>query len=477
MPTRAFTSFDEMRSSSLLLFLSLLSFSVVAFDFYVAPDGDDANSGLSLGSPFRTPARALNASRGLPRPLLSDLNVHLRAGTYQLAAPLAFLPGDGGDGPGARVVWSRYAGDASPAVLSGGLPLSGWTAAPGLPGVVMASLPAGLPLNRSRQLFVNGARRSLARVPAIAGGGARADVYSDASTLHYVSSLSGCGFTPAACYPAKCPASDALGFVYNASDARGPHADWLSQGGAIDILTFGSWTAGYAPLAAIVAANSTLLTAGPLPSSPGQFGGLGCPSGARWVALNVRSALLPGSGAFYVDDAARAVYYALLPGEDAGALGAVMPLLDTVLAIAGDDCGGPVGYLALADLNISYAADGGARLTHGVAPNGAVEVTSALALNLTRLAIAHVGGTGIMLRAASRDVRIDSCDVRDAGGDGIGAVAGQTDTSVGTTITNCIVEGTGRIFMVQPAGMRIMGAPTDGSAPPTTVAHNLVRDT
>jgi hypothetical protein len=64
--------------------------------------------------------------------------------------------------------------------------------------------------------------------------------------------------------------------------------------------------------------------------------------------------------------------------------------------------------------------------------------------------------------------------VRDAGGDGFGARAGATDTNVDTTIVNCIVEGTGLIYMAQPAGMRIMGSGDQGV---TTVAHNLVRDT
>ena len=444
-------------------------------EFYVSPTGDDNGDG-SLASPFRTPFRALNATRQLARPLLSDIHVYFRSGLYTLTSPLTLLPGDGGDGSGARMLWGRAAGDTEPVVLSGGATLSGWTAAPGLPGVVRTALPAGLPLDRSRQLFVGGQRRELARVPAVvpSSAGGWSDVYSDASTMHYVSSLSGCGFHPAECYPASCPSTDALGFVYNTSDARGPSPDWLTQGGAVDILTFGSWTAGYATLAAIVPTNATLLTAAPLPSSPGKFGGLGCPSGARWVAFNVFSALVPGSGTFYVDDAERVVYYALRSGETAETLVAIMPMLDTLLVVAGDDCGGPVAWTAFTDLNFSYTTDGGERLTSGRASHGAIEVSSALNLNLTRVSISHVGGNGIHLGGFMRNVAIDSCDVRDAGGDGFSASAGTTDTSIDTSITNSVVESIGHIFLEQPAGMRIMGSGAEGT---TTVAHNLVRDT
>ena len=303
-----------------------------------------------------------------------------------------------------------------------------------------------------------------------------ASLADDAYTLHYNSSLSGCGFSPASCYPAACPAGDAWGFIFDAADARGPHASWITQGGAVDIQTFGSWTSGFAPLAAIVPGNATLLTSAPLPSLPGQFGGRGCPSGARWVAHNVEEALLPGSGTFYVDDAARTIFYAPLAGENPDELGAVMPVLDTVISVTGDDCGGPIAWAAFEDLNVSYTTDGGARLgAHGAsAPTAAITIAAALQFNLTRVSVQHVGGSGITLLATSRAVTVDSCAVRDAGGDGLGAFAGQTDSNVDTTITNNVIEAVGRIFLAQPAGLRIMGSGDEGL---TTVAHNLVRDT
>ena len=467
----------EMRRACLLA-LALASSSA---DYWVDPAGSDANPGNVSTLPFATPQAALLASRTLPRPLTQDLFINIRAGVYALNSTLALLPGDGGDGSSARFIWRRSPDSptaAGPAVLSGGAALS-FAPAPGrAAGILSAPLPVGLSLNRSRQLFIGGVRRWPARVPAAPPGAVdwATSLANDAYTMHYNSSLSGCGFKPASCYPSTCPAGDAWGFVYDRADARGPHTSWMTQGGAVDIQTFGSWTSGMASLAKIFPGNATLLTAAPLPSSPGQFGGRGCPSGARWVAHNVEEALVPGSGTFYVDDSARVIFYAPTADEDPAALDAVMPVLDTIISITGDDCGGPIAWAAFQDLNISFATDGGARLgAHGAsAPTAAITVAATLQFNLTRLSVQHVGGNGIALLATSRAITVDSCEVRDAGGDGLGAYPGQTDSNVDTTITNNVVEAVGRIFLVQPAGLRIMGSGDEGV---TTVAHNLVRDT
>lgn len=131
--------------------------------------------------------------------------------------------------------------------------------------------------------------------------------------------------------------------MYNASDSRGPSPAWSDIPG-IDVVVFGAWTASWAPVAAIVGANNSLLTVSPLSAAvPGDWGGEGCPSGARsvyralvvvasfasaisafvtrrYALYNVFEALTSSSGAFYVNDSEAAVYYAPLPGEDVSSL-------------------------------------------------------------------------------------------------------------------------------------------------------------
>lgn len=182
--------------------------------FYVSPLGNDAWSGTlpnpsGSDGPFLTPGRAAEAVAAIQRPLLGDVQVWLREGVYPLTMPLNLSgPLSGGDGPDAMVRWGKFAADTGDAVLSGGVSLTGWTQS--TPGIWRASLPASAP-QRCRELLVSGRRAWPARVPAIAGP-TRDDTFSDASTLHFTSSLSGCGFNPPVCWPkSQCPAGDAWG--------------------------------------------------------------------------------------------------------------------------------------------------------------------------------------------------------------------------------------------------------------------------
>ena len=454
-----------------------------AGSFFVSPLGNDSWSGTlpspsgdGLDGPFASPAAAAAAVVALPRPLAADVRVQLRAATYHLNATLALGPGSGGDSAAALVVWTTYAADApAAAVLSGGARVSGWAPAAARPGAFAAPLPPAAPA-RSRGLFVGGARRWPARVPPAAGP-ARSDFASDASTLHYNSSLDGCGFAPAECWPqcsAPSHALNAFGFVYDAADPRSPSPSWADIPG-IDVLTFGSWTAAWAPVAAVFSANATLLTAAPLSSArPGDFGGRGCPSGARYILFNVAEALSTPGG-FYVDDTARVIYYSPLPGEDptSASFEAVVPVLETVVRVQGDDCGGPVASLAFEGLGVAHASDGGTRAGAYYAPSAAVELASARDVALIGVNVSACDGTGIGLGQALLRVSLSRVGVRDVGGNGVG-VSGSGDANpVNTTISDCTVDGAGGIFLSQPSGVFVQG---DASGV-VVVEHNLVRDT
>ena len=333
-------------------------------------------------------------------------------------------------------------------------------------------IPPELRGSRPRQLFVRNERRFPARVPAPAGP-RRADLYSDASTLHLVDSLDGCGYSaPGGCWPAAgCAAVDAWGFVFNAS--AGPPLAYEDLPG-VDVLSFGSWTAAWAPVARVVAENATLITAAPLANAPPGADGGPCTSGGRYVLHNVAEALAAGSGASYFSDAENAVYYAPLPSEAAAglALEAVVPVLPTVLSVVGDDCGGPLSFIAFEGLNISHSTEGEPRPGSYQAAHGAVRLSSAAHVRLHNVSVSHAGGQGVLLDGALVEVALDAVDVRDTGGDGVGD-SGATGDNVGTSITNCIVESTGHIFLAQPGGIRVTGS----AAGTVTVAHNLVRDT
>lgn len=447
-----------------------------AGSFYVSLAGNDSFSGTlptpsadGSDGPFLTPGAAAAAVQTLPRPFTSDVRVQLRGGVYPLATTLTLGPGSGGDGMDAKVRWSSYDADGpGSAVISGGVALTGWQQT-ATAGVWVAPLPSAA-ADRSRGLFVRGERRWPARVPA-ATGPARSDWASDASTLHYVDTLDGCGFHPSTCFGTCGNASHAIndwGVVYNSSDSRGPSPAWVDIPG-IDMLSFAAWTAAWAPLAAIVAHNTTILTAAPLSSArPGAFGGLGCPSGARYILWNVYEALAPGS--FYINDTSRTIMYSLLPGEDPAALDAVVPVLPTVVRVQGDDCGGPVAWLSIEGLNISYAAEMSRVTSHS--STGAVTLSSATDVALTHLDISACDGSGVLLLDVLTRLVVDHCSVRDVGGDGFGIDFGRSYQSTNTTIRDSVIDGVGFIFLNQPGGIRIMGDPSGVAV----IEHNLVRD-
>lgn len=161
--------------ASLVLFLtSALS---AAPDLYVATDGNDAWSGRFASpnaqksdGPLATVLAARDAVRKsrAAQPNSGPVTVHIRGGTYYLAAPLLLEPQDSGTAD-APVVYQAYQNEKP--ILSGGRLITGWKKN----GLVWETTlgervgehaSARGPGDWSpRQLFVDGARRTPARSP------------------------------------------------------------------------------------------------------------------------------------------------------------------------------------------------------------------------------------------------------------------------------------------------------------------------
>ncbi|SDP93653.1 Right handed beta helix region [Lentzea jiangxiensis] len=121
--------------------------------YYVAPDGNDANSG-TITAPFKTLPRARDAVRAVNANMSGDIHVYLRGGNYQIASTVDFTPSDSGTN-GYRVIYSAYQNETP--VLSGGVQVTGWTQHGG--NIWKA------PLNRSnklRALYINDKRAFMA---------------------------------------------------------------------------------------------------------------------------------------------------------------------------------------------------------------------------------------------------------------------------------------------------------------------------
>ncbi len=130
-------------------------------NYYVAPNGNDANSG-TVSLPFATLERARDAVRQqIAAGLTHDVIVHIRGGLYLLDKAVIFGPEDSGT---ERFSVSYLASPCEKPVLSGGRAIADWRRGTGLTWTVeLPEVKAGRWY--PRQLFVDGSRRQRARTP------------------------------------------------------------------------------------------------------------------------------------------------------------------------------------------------------------------------------------------------------------------------------------------------------------------------
>ncbi len=145
-----------MKTGLFLLLLALVIAPVgLAREIHVSPLGNDADSGTA-----RKPLASLAAAQRLARERAGreTVTVRLHGGIYYLRETLVFTAADSGTEKH-PVVYAALPGES--VVLSGGARLAlQWT--PLSNGIFQAATPPGLVMD---QLFVNGARRPMARYP------------------------------------------------------------------------------------------------------------------------------------------------------------------------------------------------------------------------------------------------------------------------------------------------------------------------
>lgn len=138
-----------------------LAYPAIGGDFYVAPDGKDANPGTA-DKPFATVARARDAVRQkVAAGLEHDVVVSIRGGVYPQTETLVFGPEDSGTEK-YSITYAAVAGER--VVLSGGRMITGWKKGEGeIWTVELPEVKAGEWY--FHQLFVDGQRAIRARTP------------------------------------------------------------------------------------------------------------------------------------------------------------------------------------------------------------------------------------------------------------------------------------------------------------------------
>lgn len=430
--------------------------------FYVAPEGNDANPGTRQ-QPFATIARAREAVRAIiAEGLTEDVDVVIRGGTYRITKPIRFDVRDSGT---AEHSITYAAADGERVVISGGRRITGWTA--GDDGVWRVTLPGVQSGKWSfRQLWVNRRRAVRARHPNT--GYFRVEqVGPDRRTS----------------------------FRYSEGDLRA-YRDLQN----VELVFIHDWSVSRVPVESIDVETRTLKVRH-------QVGGQGSWCVMDWFEKHPRyllensGELLDAPGEWHLDRRTGVLSYRPRPGEELGQVEVVAPVAGQLLVVRGDvEENRPVRnlhFVGLAFEHAGWSPRGGVYWgrqactywapptpagTHEEADPAAVQFELARDCSFRCGRVAHVGPSGLWFGRGCRDCRVVCTVVSDTGGNGVMIGEGQVrrvgdrpwweaapeQAAVGNSVTNCTVEHCGQ-ELFGAVGIWL------GLAAKTTIAHNEVR--
>ena len=147
----------------LALFVVIQLTNAQPVNIYVSPIGNDQNSGVSDNAPLATVQKALSNWAAIKTfgKTVSEANIILEGGTYQLAEPIRITPENGGSANSKLIIRSA---NNQKAVFNGAKKISGWKKTKNNIWVVAVPEAKDGSWNFS-QLYLNGEQKTLARFP------------------------------------------------------------------------------------------------------------------------------------------------------------------------------------------------------------------------------------------------------------------------------------------------------------------------
>ncbi|MBW3623313.1 MAG: right-handed parallel beta-helix repeat-containing protein [Armatimonadetes bacterium] len=414
--------------------------------FYVAPDGNDAWSGAlaranakKTDGPFATPSRARDAVRALRSKgkLSGPVTVYLREGRYTLSEPLIFTPEDSGSAD-APVVYAAFRSESP--VLSGGRVIAGWKKGEGQTWTVE------IPEVKSgrwyfRQLFVDGLRRTRARMP-----------------LSGYYRMEG---QPSTDDPAR--------FKYRNNDIR---PEWAERGD-VEVVSLAKWAGFRYPLRTVDPATKTV-------TLPGKVFEHIRENDQRYFIENAREGL-DSPGEWHLDRKTGVLTYWPMPYEEMGEVTVIAPALTELVRFAGDPASGkPVRNVTLKGLTFSHTdwamgEKGYLDMQAAYDIPAAVEANGAVSCALERNLFVHLGNYAVQFARGCKNNRIVGNEMTDLGAGGVKVGEprihdDETEQTSGHHVTDNHIHNIGIVY---PTAIGVW----IGQSSDNRIAHNHIHDT
>ena len=372
--------------------------------YYVDPvKGNDSNNGRSLAKAFRTIEKARDVVRTINSKMTGDIYVYLRGGIYRLTSTLCFGIHDSGTN-GFNIIYTAYKEEKP--VISGGKQITGWSLYDTSRNIYRAYAGGSI---KTRQLFVNGVRATRAKSTEVP------------SSLKFVKAFgytnTGDVFANSSIPMHQWKNQNDIEFVYR--------NEWTSPRICIDIITHN--------------ASSTMISM----KQPGwgfvtnkggtSVGGNFNKNGLPWYIENAYE-LLDEEREWYLDRTTDFIYYKPGTGEKLATASVVVPVIEELVRVQGDDSSNKAGFIQFRNITFSYATylrPSGDRGLPDAQNNvirddlgesiisAAVSLKYARSIRFDRDIFEHLGGTGLNMYSGCQDNLVIGTVFTDISGNGV----------------------------------------------------------
>jgi len=394
-----------MRFSVMLvtIFISTSAFAAIQATYYVDPvNGNDANSGTTLTSPFKSIDKARTVVRTINSSMTGDIYVYLRGGNYSLTSTITFTELDGGTN-GYNVFYKAFNNEMP--IISGEKTITGWTLYDAAKNIYKAS--TGYAID-TRQLFVNGKRATRAR---------------STDTLPYSSMV----------YDAN---NLCLGYVSPKAEILG----WKNISN-LEMVYNVKWTNSRCGVASVAAQGASVMVTMKQPGFRYMTNRGLTNVTTPWYYENAYE-LLDDEGEWYLDKTgaingtANTFYYKPYSAENIASAVVAAPVLEKLIVIQGSSITSPVSNITFEGISLAYTTwlNPNSNTGHSDAQNNVLRQTSsnmfiasgaaitlkyAGSIAFERCNFSQLGCTGINMYAGCQNNLIRGCTFKDISANGV----------------------------------------------------------